>query len=51
MWSGPQVAVAVDGVKVFGDRVLIIVAVQADFLFGAVRVVNVLQGMTNIVLT
>lgn len=40
--SSSQVAVAVDGVKVFRNRVLIIVAVQAKFLFGPVGMVDVL---------
>lgn len=42
--SCTQVAVAVNGVKVFGDWVLIIVAVQAKFLFRAVGTVAVLWG-------
>lgn len=40
--SSPQVAVAVDGVKVFRDRVLIVVAVQVKLLFGSVGMVGVL---------
>lgn len=42
--SSPQVAVAVNGVKVFRDRVLIIVAVQTKFLFRPVGMVDVLRG-------
>lgn len=42
--SSSQVAVAVDGVKVFRDRVLIVVAVQPKFLFRPVGVVHVLRG-------
>lgn len=42
--SSSQVAVAVDGVKVFRDRVLVVVAVQAEFLFGTVGMVDVLRG-------
>lgn len=40
--SCTEVAVAVNGVKVFGDGVLIIVAVEAKLLFSAVRMVHVL---------
>ena len=40
--SRAQVAVAVDGVEVFGDRVLIVVAVRAEFLFRPVGAVHVL---------
>lgn len=40
--SSSQVTVAVDGVEVFRDRVLIIVAVQAKFLFRPVGMVHVL---------
>lgn len=32
--SGGEVAVAVDRVKVFGDGVLVVVAVQTELLFG-----------------
>lgn len=42
--SRSQVAVAVDGVEVFGDGVLIVVAVQAKFLFRPVGVINILSG-------
>lgn len=37
-----QVTVAVDGVEVFGHRVLIVVAVQANFLFRVVREIDIL---------
>lgn len=40
--SCSEVTVAVDGVKVFGDRVLVVVAVGAKFLFGAEGMVDVL---------
>ena len=42
--SSSQVAVAVNGVKVFRDRVLIVVAVRTKFLFRPVGVVHVLRG-------
>lgn len=42
--SCSQVAVAVDGVEVFRDGVFIVVAVWVKFLFGAMRVVNILRG-------
>ncbi len=40
--TSSQVAVAVDGVKVFGNRVLIIVAVRTEFLFRPMGMVDVL---------
>lgn len=42
--SSSQVAVAVDGVEVFGDRVLVVVAVRPELLFGPVGAVDVLRG-------
>ena len=39
-----EVTVTVDGVEVFGDRVLVVVAVQGKFLFGTVGAVDVLYG-------
>lgn len=42
--SSPQVAVAVNAVKVFRDGVLVVVAVQTKFLFGPVGMVHVLRG-------
>lgn len=39
--SGSQVAVAI---KVFGNRVLIVVAVQVDVPFGSMGVVHILEG-------
>lgn len=48
--SRSQVAVTVDGVKVFGDGVFIIVAVRAKFLFRAVGVVHILRRTRQITL-
>lgn len=41
--SSPEVAVAVDGVEVFGDRVLIVVAVLMRLLLRSVGTVDVLR--------
>lgn len=40
--ASPQVAVAVNGVEIFGDRVLVVVAVLGGFLLRSVGAVDVL---------
>lgn len=40
--TSSEVTVAVDGVEVFGDGVLVVVAVRTKFLFRAVGMVNIL---------
>lgn len=41
--ASPQVAVAVNGVEIFGDRVLVVVAVLGRFLLRSVGAVDVLR--------